>query len=275
MPMSTIVDETIKETINKPYKDLDMADIEAALQAPTPREVVEWIGQSVWKRTDGTYSALALAHTDARFHQNRLDEVVGMFNWQSNTRVDANLLMVGIGIRHPQTDEWVWKWDTGEDKKSKDGKSKVSDGFKRAGYQWGMARDLYALPKPRCQCKGKTEGTKHSFKGWIDSPWAIAESGETGRSHVSQVERGDPTDVSEHTVEYIPARSTTFYTIAYNKLDIEKDQAWEILAPFINKDTGEIDYAEAIMALETNLPPDDRDFTKQQKELEGIDAQSD
>lgn len=256
---------------DKPYNERTMDEIQEALQAPTPRDLVEWVPQSVWKNNDGTYSALALASTDARFHQNRLDEVVGSFNWQDKIEVHKNFLMVGIAIRDPQSNEWIWKWDTGEDKKTtkdNDGKSLVSGGFKRAGFQWGMARDLYDLPKPRCRCKGYSKGDNHYFKGWVDSPWAVAESGETGRTHASQVERGDPTDESEHSVDYIAANSTTFYTLAYGKLKLEKEQARDTLNPFINKQTGEVDYEKAILVLEKNLPEPDRDFTIQQKELE-------
>jgi hypothetical protein len=64
--------------------------------------------------SDGGFSALALAYADARFVQNRLDFVVGAFNWQTDTRVEAGLLMVGIGILHPKSGEWIWKWDTGQ-----------------------------------------------------------------------------------------------------------------------------------------------------------------
>ncbi len=257
------------------YSERDMQKIQEELAAPTPREHVQWKPTDVrFHDRDGGFSALALAYADARFVQNRLDFVVGAFNWQTDTRVEAGLLMVGIGILHPKSGEWIWKWDTGqggEDDRGGfgGGKGLFSAGFKRAAYQWGIARDLYDLPSARCRCKGYSvnQGKKHLFRGWLESPWAKAESPETGRPHRSQVETGDPTDESEATVEFIPAGSTTYFTVAYNKMKIDKDQAKQALDPFIDKTTGEIDYEKAIIALEKNLPENERDFTKQQAEL--------
>ncbi|MCK5548784.1 MAG: hypothetical protein KAI64_07195, partial [Thermoplasmata archaeon] len=132
----------------------------------------------------------------------------------------------------------------------------------------GIARDLYDLPTPRCACKGyKADNQKVYFRGWVDNPWAKAESTETGRLHRSLVESGKDDDPSEPTVEFIPASSTTFYTLAISKIKMESDQARDVLQPFIDKVTGEIDYEKAIILVEKNLPEPDRDFTKQQEEL--------
>lgn len=258
------------------YSEKSLQEIQEALAAPTPRDKVEWKPTDVrFHDTDGGFSALALAYADARFVQNRLDEVVGAFNWQTKAEVVSSLLLVGIAIRNPKIqNEWIWKWDTGQGGDDDrggygGGKGLFSAGFKRAAYQWGIARDLYDLPVTRCRCKGWSvqNGKKHLFRGWLESPWGRAEASETGRPHASQVERGDPTDESEATVEFIPAGSTTFFTVAYNKMKIDKDEAKQALQPFIDKTTGEIDYEKAIIVLEKNLPESERDFTNQQEEL--------
>ncbi|NIN00498.1 MAG: hypothetical protein GTO24_21170 [candidate division Zixibacteria bacterium] len=269
----------------KTYKERTMEEIQEALAEPTPENLIEWLPTDIRKH-NGHYSALALAYTDARFFQNRLDEVVGSFNWQSKAEVVSNLLLVGIAIRHPQTDEWIWKWDTGQAGEDGSrgfggGKGLFSQGFKRAGYQWGIARDLYALPTPRCSCKGYSKNNKNYFRGWVENPWEKAESPETGRLHRSQVERKktpDPEKIEEEgeveaAVDFIPATSTTYYTLAFNKLDLDRDQAREALQPHIDKETGEIDYAKAIMVLEKNLHPDDRDFTIQQQEIAQLEKE--
>ena len=273
--MSTIRDPKIQDLLRvKNYQERGIALIERALQAPTPPELIEWKGQSIYE-DNGKYTALALAYVDARFMQNRLDEVCGIFNWQSEVGVEAGLLMVGISIRDPETNAWITKWDTGQDKAQElmddsgfgGGRGTFSQSFKRACYQWGIARDLYSLPKPRCRCtakKSKKSGNLN-FTGWIDLPDVrMAESSETGRPHISKVD--DSTD-------HMPADSNTFFTIAYNKMKIDRDQGRQALAPFIDKASGEIDYAKAIIALEKNLPLDERLFTTQEKKREEREKQ--
>lgn len=254
------------------YEQKTMEEIQKALAAKTPTEFIKWKPTNLRKEGDTGFSALAFAHADARFFQNRLDDVVGTFNWQSAAEVVGGLLLVKIAIRHPKIGEWVWKADTGQVGEDDSGgfgggKGLFSGGFKRVGYQWGIARDLYDLPTPRCRCKGWEKNNRINFRGWIENPWAKAESRETERLHPSQVEAGSDADPTEPSVDYIPANSTTFYALAYTKLKIEREQAKDVLQPFIDKSTGEIDYGKAITLLEKNLPDADRDFTNQQAEV--------
>lgn len=84
-----------------------------------------------------------LTYVTARFVQDRLDDAVGPLNWQ-NSYIDVpGGVRAGIGIRIPDTDEWVWKWDFGQPSTIEPGKGAHSDAFKRAGVKWGIARDLY------------------------------------------------------------------------------------------------------------------------------------
>lgn len=119
------------------------------LCAPFPATSIEWKTQSISK--DKT-RALAVPFVDARDIAERLDAVVGAFGWQ---RVHSGA-SVGIGIKHPETGEWIWKYDVGfvggedsekEDAQIKGIKGTASDSFKRAAYMWGIARYLYKFPK--------------------------------------------------------------------------------------------------------------------------------
>ena len=261
--MSTINDADLTELLSKTYDERSMEEVQKLLQAPTPDALVEWRGQDVRESPQNSkkYNALALAYVDARFMQNRLDEVLGIFRWQSQVKFEGNLLTLGIGIVSPDSGEWIWKWDTGQeggqlaDSTGFGGSKGVySTSFKRACYQWGIARDLYSKPKPRMRCKaymGKNK--KLQFSGWVDHPTgAEAESKETGRTHKSQVD--DATDA-------MPASSNTFYTIAYTKLQFDREAARNILENHIDEASGEINYASAIIALEKNMPEPDRMFT--------------
>ena len=88
--------------------------------------------------------AVILAYKDARVDQRRLDEVVGAENWQKDYKVINNNLFCGIGIKCGN--EWVWKWDVGIESNKEKEKGEASDAQKRAGFAWGIGRELYDYP---------------------------------------------------------------------------------------------------------------------------------
>ncbi|MBL8055954.1 MAG: SWIM zinc finger family protein [Anaerolineales bacterium] len=123
------------------------------LRAPFPASQVSWKPQTISK---DKARAMAVAYIDARDVMDRLDEVVGAFNWQVEHREAAGQLITGLGLRHPQDGQWRWKWDVGfvggsdsdnDDEQMKAVKGTASDGLKRAAVLWGVGRYLYSLPK--------------------------------------------------------------------------------------------------------------------------------
>ena len=100
----------------------------------------KWREQSVNAR-----GATMVAYIDARQLFDKLDEVCGVENWQSDFKVVDGKLFGGIGIKMPKSGEWVWKWDTGSESNVEKEKGEVSDAVKRAGVQWGVGRFLYTL----------------------------------------------------------------------------------------------------------------------------------
>lgn len=87
-----------------------------------------------------------LLYKDARVDQNILDETVGPFNWQRDHKELKGVIYCGIGIRNQETQEWIWKWDAGSESFSDKEKGEASDSFKRAGFNWGIGRELYTSP---------------------------------------------------------------------------------------------------------------------------------
>lgn len=242
-----------------------LALIQQALQADTPPEEIRWKPQEFREYPEGSgkWTALAFAHVDARFVQNRLDEALGPFGWQTVVKVEAGLLMVGISIKPSGIDEWIVKWDTGQDDPQRvsggigGGRGLFSQSFKRAGYQWGIARDLYDLPTPRCKVEVyRTRGGGVALSSWVDDPWGMAESPETGRTHKSRVDQVQ---------DVIKPSATAFYDIAYSRLKYEREQASEIVEKYLDANTGLTNWDRAIKALEMELPPTERYYTAQVK----------
>ena len=115
---------------------------------------------------------VCLLYKTARTDMDLLDEAVGPGNWENDYREIKGNLYAGIGIK--QTDgTMVWKWDCGiesrEDGEGNEKKGEASDAFKRAGFRWGIGRELYTSPfiwiKPeKADIKPNSSGGKTTFK---------------------------------------------------------------------------------------------------------------
>lgn len=92
--------------------------------------------------------AVILLYKTARTDMDMLDEAVGAENWESDFREIKGNLYAGIGIH--ADGKVVWKWDCGiesrEDGEGNQKKGEASDAFKRAGFKWGIGRELYTSP---------------------------------------------------------------------------------------------------------------------------------
>ena len=86
-----------------------------------------------------------LLYKDARVDMDILDETVGAMNWKrSHTRDNANCV---IEIWDETKNQWISKEDTGTESFTEKEKGLASDSFKRAGFNWGIGRELYTAPK--------------------------------------------------------------------------------------------------------------------------------
>ena len=85
-----------------------------------------------------------LLYKDARVDMDILDETVGAKNWQrKHTRDNANCI---IEIWDEDKKQWISKEDTGTESFTEKEKGLASDSFKRAGFNWGIGRELYTAP---------------------------------------------------------------------------------------------------------------------------------
>lgn len=90
---------------------------------------------------------LLLLYKTARVDMAILDELYPM-RWQSDYKTINGVLYCGIGIQNDKG-EWLWRWDCGIESRDNDGmekKGEASDAFKRAGFKWGIGRELYTAP---------------------------------------------------------------------------------------------------------------------------------
>ena len=82
------------------------------------------------------------ARTDAKL----LDEEVGAMNWSNDFKIVDGVLYGGISVYSTEKRAWITKWDAGTESYTEKEKGRASDAFKRAGFKWGIGRELYTAP---------------------------------------------------------------------------------------------------------------------------------
>ena len=94
--------------------------------------------------------AVLLLYKTARTDMDILDETVGAANWTNDYREIKGNLYCGLAVREKEDAPFIWKWDCGiesrEDGDGNEKKGEASDAFKRAGFRWGIGRELYTAP---------------------------------------------------------------------------------------------------------------------------------
>lgn len=88
-----------------------------------------------------------LIYKTARTDMELLDETVGPNNWQDYYEEIKGNVYCTIEIWDEEKGDWVGKSDCGVESAFGDKeKGEASDAFKRAGFRWGIGRELYSSP---------------------------------------------------------------------------------------------------------------------------------
>ncbi len=131
-----------------------MPTIEQQLREPLTIDKVEFrIGQVFCNKDKSQAWATLLAYKNARVDMDRLDDVLGPFNWQRKHQKIDGVNYCSVGIRRPaeegecdDPEAWVWKSDAGVESRTEAEKGEASDAFKRACFNIGIGRELYDYP---------------------------------------------------------------------------------------------------------------------------------
>ena len=87
-----------------------------------------------------------LLYKDARVDMNILDEEFGPKNWKDSYQEINGNLFCTISIWDSEKEQWISKQDAGSESNTEKEKGHASDAFKRAGFRWGIGRELYSAP---------------------------------------------------------------------------------------------------------------------------------
>lgn len=116
--------------------------------------------------------AVLLLYKTARTDADLLDETFGPDRWENDFKLIDGVLYGGIGIRFADG-IMVWKWDAGVESNTEAEKGRASDAFKRAGFKWGLGRELYSapfvfIPAGKCNLKSSERGGKTVWQCYDD-----------------------------------------------------------------------------------------------------------
>ena len=109
-----------------------MNSLEMALKRPFPE------GKIRWRKGGG---GAELAYITARDVMDRLDDVVGVANWQTRYSWIGDRMICSLSIRIDG--EWITKSDGADDSNIEGAKGGISDALKRAAVLFGIGRYLY------------------------------------------------------------------------------------------------------------------------------------
>lgn len=142
-------------------------DLRRALAAPFDPREVKWKPQVV--RND---RAMVIAYVDARVVMDRLDDVLGVGNWQTAYREMPDGIV--CRLRAKVGDTWCEHEDVGSYSEQPDDGDKLkaafSDSLKRAAVHLGVGRYLYRLPH---QWVAYDQQKKQLAQTPTLPPWAI------------------------------------------------------------------------------------------------------
>jgi hypothetical protein len=114
------------------------------LKEPFNESDIEWRVQNCGEKK-GKIWALVLAYITNRAIMDRLDNVVGAFNWKNEfVKAPNGGLICRLSIKN-SNGEWVTKEDGADNTDIEEVKGGLSSAMKRAAVHWGIGRYLYKL----------------------------------------------------------------------------------------------------------------------------------
>lgn len=98
------------------------------------------------KQVTSSRKGLILLYKDARYDMAVLDEEYGQYNWQVSYEEVKGALYCTLSIWDAGKGCWVSKTSNGTESDMEAQKGEASDALKRAGFLWGIGRELYTAP---------------------------------------------------------------------------------------------------------------------------------
>lgn len=127
-----------------------------------------------------------LLYKDARVDMRLLDEVYGPNNWQRKHELINGNLFCTLSVWDEDKKDWVSKQDVGTESYTEKEKGQASDAFKRAGFNWGIGRELYTAPFIWIKLEDK-EAFEKNGKFATNTKFAVKEIGYNNQREIDKL----------------------------------------------------------------------------------------
>ena len=98
-----------------------------------------------WNKDKTRYTVLL--YKTARTDMDILDEIFGIEGWQVEYHTIDGKLFCNLGVFSEARGGWIWKESNGAESNIEAEKGQASDALKRAGFMFGIGRELYSAPQ--------------------------------------------------------------------------------------------------------------------------------
>jgi len=139
--------------------ELSVEEIQAKLNEPFRLDEIEWRTLRSFKSNNGKAFAYVAAYVDSRAIMNRLDNVLGIGNWEDSYEEIHNGILCRLTIHLPNG-KTITKSDGADLTDFEAIKGGMSNALKRAAVHWGIGRYLYELPENRVEIFNNTRQGK-------------------------------------------------------------------------------------------------------------------
>ena len=179
-----------------------------------------------WRQGGGNTT---LAYIDARDVMKRLDDIVGIANWQDKYHEVDGGIICELSIKID--DEWVTKSNGANRSKIEPVKGGISGALKRAAAEWGIGRYLYYIPNAyaaRDHSEWDTKFLPGAPENWEDIAQMEAEANTGVDAELESM-------VRKETIDLIAQITATESQAELDKLTKTLDSEQQLeLADFIN-----------------------------------------
>ena len=110
-----------------------------------------------------------LAYQNGRNTMDALDKQFGEFGWKVEYKDVSGQIYGRLSIKDPETGEWIYKEDTGEESNISASKGQSTDILKRLAVRFGYGRELYSIPKIVVDDDGYGNHLKVSEVSWDEN----------------------------------------------------------------------------------------------------------
>jgi hypothetical protein len=132
---------------------------------------IQSYARTIFGNANGGATAVVLLYKDSRYDMAILDELYSPMGWQASYESINGVLYCTISVWDTQRQQWISKSSNGVKSNIDPEKGEASDALKRAGYLWGIGRELYTSPSIFINLNENEythEGRSYKLSSWVN-----------------------------------------------------------------------------------------------------------